>query len=142
MEAAYKLSARFLPRMRAFHGVGLPVPKYSRSVTGSYTAASHTVPPPPSFHHSCPSTHVFAAFSSAGLSNPLAGSPGTVQKRHASLPVSASKAAIQPRTPNSPPDPPMNTLPFATRGAIVIEYFFAMSPKPRLSGTVSTDHTS
>src|SRR6185437_12094181 len=120
MHAEYRSSSRVGSRVRSFQGEPLPVPKYSRSVTGSYTAASHTVPPPPEvFHHS--PLQVFAARSSALLSKPLAGLPGTVQKRQTSLPVPASKAAIQPRTPNSPPEAPMNTLPLATRGAMVIE---------------------
>jgi hypothetical protein len=44
-----------------------------------------------------------AAISSILFSNPSAGLPGTVQKRHNSLPVSASKAVIEPRTCSSEP---------------------------------------
>src|SRR6267154_1269985 len=47
--------------------------------------------PPPILHQSFPD-HVFAAISSALLSNGLDGSPGTVQNRHASLPPAASTA--------------------------------------------------
>ena len=36
--------------------------------------------------------HVFAADSIVAFSKPSAGSPGTVKKRHASAPVSASYA--------------------------------------------------
>jgi hypothetical protein len=44
------------------------------------------------------------------------------------LPVSASSAASQPRTPNSPPLFPTSTFPFTTRGAIVIDSPLLMSP--------------
>src|SRR5262249_1530807 len=63
---------------------------------------------------------VFAAISSALDSNGFAGSPGTVQKRHASLPVSASKATTDPRTLVSDPLYPMNTLSLPACGAPVI----------------------
>jgi len=42
-----------------------------------------------------------------------------VQNRHFSFPVAASKAARNPRTPESPPDVPTMTLSFTTSGALV-----------------------
>ena len=50
--------------------------------------AFHTFAPP-ILQLSLP-VHVFAAISRALVSNGFFGSPGTVQKRHASFPVSAS----------------------------------------------------
>ena len=50
--------------------------------------AFQTVPPPPYFHHS--PVQVLAAISMALFSKPLAGSPGTVYKRHSCLPVAVS----------------------------------------------------
>ena len=50
----------------------------------------------------CP-IQVLAAISSAFDSNPFAGSPGTVQNRQASFPVSASKATSDPRMSSSDP---------------------------------------
>src|ERR1022692_138980 len=73
----------------------LEVPNSSSPVLGSNVMESQAVPPP--CCHDCGPDQVFAAISSALLSNPLAGSPGTVQNRHSSLPVSASNAAIDPR---------------------------------------------
>src|SRR5688572_7914840 len=82
---------------------------------------SHIDPPPPIFHHS--PVQVLAAASMALLSNPFEGSPGTVQNFQSSLPVLTSNAATYPRNGGySAPALPMKTLPFATRGAIVIEY--------------------
>src|SRR6476661_161009 len=54
---------------------------------------------------------------------------------HASLPVAASSAVSQPRTPNSPPLLPTSTLPFTTSGAIVML-------SPRLSSPSFARHTS
>src|ERR1035438_854634 len=82
-------------------GVAPAVPKSKNPVTGSYVIGSQTSPPPTS-HHLSPD-QVFAAISSAFDSNPLAGSPGTVQNRQACLPVSASNATTDPRTPMSEP---------------------------------------
>ena len=47
---------------------------------------------------------------------------------HASFPLFASSAAIQPRTPNSPPELPTSTLPFTTSGAMVMLSPLLMSP--------------
>ncbi len=79
---------------------------------------SHGVPPPPYFHHA--PLHVSAARAIAAFSKPRLGSPGTVQKRHTCLPVCASYAATNPRTPNSAPLIPVITLPLMTRGALVM----------------------
>src|SRR5690349_7723174 len=80
--------------------------------------ASHTAPPPLR-HHLSPD-QVFTIRSSVRLSRPLDGSPGTVQKRHRRLPVCASRATTEPRTPESDPLYPMYTFPPPTRGAPVI----------------------
>jgi len=48
--------------------------------------------------------------------------------RQACLPVAASSAVSQPRTPYSPPELPTITLSFTTSGAIVIDSPLAMSP--------------
>ncbi len=53
------------------------------------------------------------------LSEPGSPGAGIVQKRQTSLPVSASYAATNPRTPSSPPEVPTSTLSFTTRGALV-----------------------
>src|SRR5439155_26960338 len=45
-----------------------------------------------------------------------------------SLPLARSSALSQPRTPISPPELPTRTLPFTTRGAIVIVSPMLMSP--------------
>ena len=63
-------------RILGFHGPPLPTPINSRSSSGSYTIESHTVPPPPYFHHS--PVQVLAAFARTEFSNGFAGSPGTV----------------------------------------------------------------
>src|SRR5688572_1090944 len=82
---------------------------------------SHMDPPPPCSHHL--PAQVFAAASMALFSNPFEGSPGVTQNFHSSLPVFTSNAETYPRNGgNSAPALPMNTLPFATRGAIVSEY--------------------
>src|SRR6516162_11418861 len=74
----------------------LEVPNSSSPVLASNVIGSQTVPPP-CFHQSGPD-QVLAARATDLLSKPLAGSPGTVQKRHSCLPVCASNAAIDPRT--------------------------------------------
>ena len=60
----------------------------------------------------------------------LPGSPGdgTVQKRHASLPLFASYASRNPRMPASPPLMPTITLSPTTSGAAVIECPVGFSP--------------
>src|ERR1700756_599834 len=93
------------------------VPNTSNPVRASNVIGSQTVPPP-CFHQFGPD-QVLAATSTDLLSNPFAGSPGTVQKRHSSLPVCASNAAIDPRTCESAPLCPRKTLPRALRGAPV-----------------------
>src|SRR5206468_1286562 len=93
-------------------GTGLPVPKYIRFRLGSYEPVTQLDPPPCS-HTSLSAGHV---------SCPDSPGPGTVLKRHTSRPVFASKAAINPRMPYSPPAGPMITLSLTTSGAIVKEY--------------------
>src|SRR2546425_1505756 len=125
MDAAYRFASLSFPRRARYQAVGLPVPKYNRSSCGSYTIPSHTVAPPPAFHHS--PLQVFAACSIALDSKPSEGSPGTVYVRHTILPVSASYAEMYPRTPSSAPALPMMTRPFAIRGYPVMEYGLLLS---------------
>jgi len=66
------------------------------------------VEPPPRFHES--PSHV---------SLPFSPGPGTVQKRHAFLPVAASNASMKPRMPYSAPAIPTTTLPLTISGADV-----------------------
>src|SRR5207248_11097297 len=81
---------------------------------------SHGLPPPPVIHHG--PCQVFAASCSSLDSNPSAGSPGTVNVRQTSFPVSASYAETQPRTPNSDPAFPFTTRSLAMRVVPVLEY--------------------
>src|ERR1700730_5264948 len=118
MEAMYRLSP--LLRSRSYQGEPFPVPKNTKSRSGSYTMVSHTLPPPPAFHHS--PDHVAAARRMASDSNGFDGSPGTVYVRQTRLPVSASYAETKPRTAYSDPAFPMITRPLAIRGAPVIAY--------------------
>ena len=53
------------------------------------------------------------------VSEPGSPGAGTVQKRQTSLPDSASKAAMNPRMPSSPPDTPDTTSVPTTSGAPV-----------------------
>src|SRR5512138_197781 len=88
------------------------MPQYVRFASGSKEPVTQIGPPPclqasgSPFHVSCPGSP----------------GPGTVLKRHASLPVAASYAAMNPRIPNSPPPTPTITLSFTTSGACMIEY--------------------
>src|SRR6476469_10377043 len=59
---------------------------------------------------------------------PTSASGPVLNTFHAILPVPASSAASQPRTPNSPPALPTSTLPFTTSGAMVMLSPLLMSP--------------
>jgi hypothetical protein len=76
---------------------------------GSYEPVTQ-IEPPPVFHAS--PLHV---------SEPGSPGAGTVLKRHISLPVAGSNAAMNPRMPYSPPPTPTMTLSFTTRGARLSE---------------------
>ncbi len=90
-------------------GAGLPVPKNTRLVSGSYAPAFQTAAPP-----------VFQE-SPDQVSCPAPPGPEWCRNATTCLPVFASKAAIRPRMPKSPPAVPIRTLSFTTTGAIVIE---------------------
>ncbi len=62
----------------------------------------------------------FFQVSPVQVSLPFSPGAGTVYVFHVGCPLLASKAATKPRTPNSPPETPTITLPFATSGASVM----------------------
>src|SRR6266571_7695093 len=88
------------------------------------------MPPPPVFHE------LFLSFQVS-----LPGSPGfgTTYHRHSSLPVLASKAAIQPRVPASPAPFAMSTLPSAVIGAVTN---FSLLPNSLVVATILSHRIS
>src|SRR6516165_1475164 len=101
-------------------GTGLPVPQMVWLVSGSYVPVTHTAAPP--VCHA-----LFVPFQVS-----LPGSPGAgmVNLRHTTLPVAASSAATQSRTPLSPPDAPTMILSLIVSGAAVMRS--CTSPKDML----------
>src|SRR5215469_17128160 len=94
-EAVYRSSpGRELPSKS---GAALLVVQYRVSSSGSYVPGIHVVAPP-------------CKYKSPGqLSEPNSPGPGMVHNFHLSAPFLASKAARNPRTPESPPDVPTMT---------------------------------
>src|SRR5271156_4410319 len=79
-------------------------------VSGSYVPVTHTAAPPV----------CHALLASFQVSLPGAPGAGIVNLRHSTFPVAASSAAIQSRTPLSPPDAPTMILSLTASGAAVI----------------------
>src|SRR5579871_2118927 len=94
----------------SYSGTGLPVPQMVWLVSGSYVPVTQTAPPPV-----CQ-----ALLLSFQVSLPGSPGAGTVNLRHSTLPVAASSAASQSRTPASPPDAPMMILSLMASGAAVM----------------------